>query len=84
MALHKINGVGLGKRVYLPNVVLKGECAMPFCNGSAELDLGENYLSYPTTGEALRVDIWCEVCGERAATYNVVLNLAADILELEE
>lgn len=82
------SGVPLDKRTYLPGVVLRSKC--PKCGDVAERDLGEDYLSYPTTGDAEDVTFYCErgfdddgegaeECGAEWVGARVTVRLVADV-----
>lgn len=54
--------VQLEKRCYLPGVVLSAAC--PKCGNGAKRDMGDDYLSYPTTGEPKTIGLHCNFCQE--------------------
>lgn len=58
------------KRFYVPGYVLSSKC--PKCKLAQERDLGENYLSYPKTGEPLALCFYCEPCEENWEEHVVV------------
>ena len=55
-------GVELGKRTYLPGVMLKSTC--PKCGTPWTKDLGSDYLSYPVVGKPHNAYGYChnEAC----------------------
>jgi hypothetical protein len=59
---HRVSGLVLDKRQYLNGVVFYATC--PDCGRTNEVDLGENYLSYPVVGEEERGYFLCSYCDE--------------------
>jgi hypothetical protein len=49
------------KRLYVPGVVLSGTC--PKCEKVNNVDLGNQYLSYPKVDEPHDYGFYCEGCG---------------------
>ena len=48
------------KRFYMPGIVLKSKC--PKCGASCEIDLSQEYLSYPTVNKPFDHLIYCDEC----------------------
>lgn len=65
------------KRLYLP-FALRGKC--PSCGEAFERNFNNNYLSYPTLGEAEEVSLWCPGCDHEwsvSLVLDVTLSFAA-------
>lgn len=73
-------GTELSKRQHLDGVVLTKECK---CGEVIEVDLGHQYLSYPTIGYESSVYLYCDECGEEYPPVKVVLNMNLTVLDEE-
>ena len=62
-------GHEMDKRTYLPFIV-KDAC--PKCGVKSEVDLSDEYLSYPTLGEPTPVYCVCEKCSHEWSVMVVV------------
>jgi hypothetical protein len=62
------------KRFYMPGVVVKDKCVK--CGGEASLDLGDQYLSYPTVNASNDVDLWCSACDDQTTTVQRWLHIS--------
>lgn len=49
------------KRFYLP---IKIERSCPGCNNECEVDLNDNYLSYPTVNQKEQICFYCNECDQ--------------------
>lgn len=74
-------GTELSKRQHIDGVVLTKECK---CGEVITVDLGKDYLSYPTIGYESDVYLFCDECGEEYPPMKVILNMNLTILDGEE
>lgn len=58
------------KRFYIPGYVLTSEC--PKCKEVRKMDLGEQHLSYPKSGEPEALHFYCEGCEEEWQEHVIV------------
>lgn len=72
-------GEDLGKRVYLPGVVIRSKC--PECGSPYVKDLGESYLSYPRVGVPYRLTGYCQECNHEWEMGSVVVGLTLTMAE---
>lgn len=66
------------KRFYIPGAVIESEC--PKCNSPIEVDLGDEYLSYPVMGQPEEVSFYCDDC-DHYWIVNVILELSIKLAE---
>jgi hypothetical protein len=77
-----VESIELAKRTYIPGVVLRSRC--PKCGAPWERDLSNDYLSYPETGRAERINAYCsaepngEECGEEWVAGYVRVEITVD------
>lgn len=70
--------IEMDKRCYLPGVIIKASC--PTCKKTITEDLGENYLSYPTTNKEESVYLYCSDC-DTEIKKKIILRISVEVLE---
>lgn len=66
------------KRFYLDGVVVSGNC--PKCKEPVELDLGEQYLSYPPMNKPFKESMYCQEC-DHEFEVKLRVNISVDLIE---
>jgi len=77
MTTVKLDDCELDKRFYLPGVVVTHTCT---CGAKLSRDMGNDYVSYPTTNKEEEVSLYCDVC-DTEIYKKIVIRIEVDILD---